>query len=143
MTDKLEYNGYVSGGQMFIRNRKDFEKEVKRFEGKDVEIVVQKKRSRRSQMQTRDYWGVCVSMVRDRFIELGNDCTKDDVHCFLKSQYLFTETLIDDEVIRIPKGTSALSKSDFSEFISKIQKFASETLDIYIPDANEQIVFDL
>jgi hypothetical protein len=138
---KLEYTGQVKDGKLHIRNRAQFDREVSQFTNCEIWITVEKKRSKRSIMQNRYYFGVCVSLIQERFKELGTDCNKEDVHCFLRGKFLFNEVLNDvtGEVFQIPRSTTDLSKSEFSEYISKIQQFAAETLDVIIPDANEQL----
>lgn len=134
MTDKLEYNGYVRGGQMFIRNRKDFEKEVKRFEGKDVEIVVQKKRMVRSIQQNRLWW-LYVTIIAE---SLGYE--KDEMHDILKFKFLKRERLIEKtgEIIPYLESTTRLSRSEFSEVVESVIRWAAE-MDIVLPEPNQQL----
>ncbi len=140
---KLEYSAYRKNGQLFIRNRKQLDIELEQFpEGKDFEVIFQKKFSKRSSQQNR-YYFLLVGMIANRFKELGTPCTKDDVHAFLRSKFLFTE-FIDEktgDMLSIPKSTTALTKSEFSEYVEKIQMFSAETLDLILPDAGTQTEF--
>jgi len=42
-------------------------------------------------------------------------------------------------VMKIPRKTSELATEEFMEYIEHVKQFAAETLDIYIPDPNEQL----
>lgn len=138
---KLTYNGYIKSGTFFLRNKSNFEREISQFKDCEIEVTFEKKRSKRSWLQNRYYWGVCVSMIQERFKELGTDCSKEDVHCFLRSKFLYKELVNekDGEIMQIPRSTTDLNKSEFSEYIGKIQMFAAETLDLIIPDAGQQV----
>lgn len=134
MTDKLEYTGYVRGGQMFIRNRKDFEKDVKRFEGKDVEIVVQKKRMVRSVQQNRLWWLYVTILSED----LGYE--KSEMHDILKFKFLKRERVIEKtgEIIPYLESTTRLSRSEFSEVVESVIHWAVE-MNIILPEPNQQL----
>lgn len=137
---KLEYTGQVKDGKLHIRNRAMFDREISQFKDCELEITIEKKRSKRSIYQNRYYFGVCVSLIQERFKELGTDCSKEDVHCFLRSKFLFNEAISEHgEVFQIPRSTTDLTKSEFMDYIAKIQQFAAETLDIFIPEPNSQL----
>lgn len=134
MTDKLEYNGYVRGGVMFIRNRKDFENGVKRFEGKEVDIVVQKKRMVRSIQQNRLWW-LYVTIIAE---SLGYE--KDEMHDVLKFKFLKRERVIEKtgEIIPYLESTTRLSRSEFSEVVESVIRWAAE-MNIILPEPNQQL----
>jgi len=132
--DKLEFNGYVKDGVMYIRNRADFDKDVKRFEGKDVEIIVQKKRMVRSIQQNRLWW-LYVSILSD---SLGYE--KEEMHDILKFKLLKRERVIEKtgEVIEYLESTTRLTRSEFSEVVEQLIRWAA-TMDIILPMPNEQL----
>lgn len=139
---KLTYTGKVDdSGKLTIANRLTFEKELKSFAGKQVVLTLEKKSKKRSVLQNRYYYGVCVQMVWQRLIDLGHEVSREDTHEILKS--LFNKREIVDEntgeIISFPQSTTALSTTGFMEFIANIQKWAAEKLDLYIPDPEEEI----
>lgn len=141
MKESLEYTGYVKDGVLHIRNRKQLERECARFDGKDVEITICKKRRTRSIPLNRYWWGVVVHLIRERFEELGNECSKEDVHEFLKLRYHYKE-FVDEktgEVIKLPLTTTRMTNTEFMELIEKVKEFAASVLDIYIPEPNEDL----
>ena len=147
---KLEYFGSVNEhGQLHIRNRKMFDEELKQFAGKEVEIVVVKKKRTRSIQINRYYWGVVIALVRDAFIDLGHEVESQEVHEYLKGRFNFKE-LVNEETgevvldenglpIHIPLSTANISNTDFMVYMERIKKFSSETLSIYIPEPGEQL----
>lgn len=99
------------------------------------------KRSKRSLNQNRYYWGICVKMVHDGLKDLGHEVTLEETHDFLKAKFNYNEIVNEStgEVVSIPKSTTELSKTDFMEYIEKIQRFAAEFLNVVIPDPNTQL----
>jgi len=97
--------------------------------------------SKRSTPQNRYYWGLVIPMVQHGVKDMGTDLTKEETHEFLKARFNFEEIVNHEsgEAISIPKSTTRLNKMQFSDYIAKIQQFASEFLNIVIPDAGEQV----
>lgn len=136
MTDKLEFNGYVKGGKMFIRNRHDFDKSIKMFEGKQIEIVVQKKRNVRSLQQNRLWW-LYVTIISE---SLGYE--KDEMHDILKFKFLKRERVVEStgEIIPYLESTTRLTRSEFSNVVDAVIRWAAE-MDIVLPEPNHQLSF--
>lgn len=141
----MKHNGVITPqGALRIYNRPLFEEEVRamsREKDLAVTIEVKLKKRVRSDVQNAYYWGVVVAMVSDRLRELGHDIDRDLTHEFLKGRFLYSE-LTDPksgEVMKIPRKTSELATAEFIEYMEHIKQFAAETLDIYIPDPNEQL----
>jgi len=146
MKDLIEYNGSVdSDSKLHINNRKAFIADLKRFAGKSVEIVVKLKRSTRSSMQNRYYWGIVIPLVMQGLIELGHDVNKQDTHEFIKANFNYEEIVNNDtgELFRMTKSTARLNKNDFGVMIEKLKVFASEYLNVYIPEPNEDLTLKM
>ena len=141
----MKYNAVITPqGSLRIKNRHLFDEEVRSMSReKDYEVTVEvKPRKRyRSTIQNAYYWGIVVAMISERLRELGHDVDRDLTHEFLKGRFLFTELLDPStgEVMRIPKKTSELTTSEFMDYLEYVKQFAAETLDIYVPDPNEQL----
>ena len=146
MKDLIEYNGSVdSDSKLHINNRKAFIADLKRFAGKNVEIVVKLKRSTRSTQQNRYYWGIVVPLVMQGLIELGHDVNKQETHEFIKANFNYEEIVNKDtgELFRMTKSTARLNKNDFGVMIEKLKVFASEYLNVYIPEPNEDLTLKM
>lgn len=102
------------------------------------------RRNKRSIPQNRYYWGVCVRLVHEGLKHLGHEISLEETHDFLKAKFNYTEIVNEatGEVERIPRSTSDLNKTDFGNYIEKIQQFGAEFLNINIPNPGEQTVFD-
>lgn len=141
----MKHNGVITPqGALRIYNRPLFEEEVRamsREKDLAVTIEVKIKKYRRSNEFNNYYWGVVVAMIVERLRELGHDVDRDLTHEFLKGRFLYSE-LTDPstgEVLKIPKKTSELATEEFKDYLEHVKQFAAETLDLYIPDPNEQL----
>lgn len=142
MKDVIEFNGKVNeNGILHVFNRKVFDEAVKRFAGKDIEITVKKKKSVRSSQQNRYYFGIVIPVLQNGLNEVGYDMNKQDVHEFIKANFCYNEIVNKEtgEIFRVTKSTTRLNKSEFSEMIEKIKIFASEYLNVLIPDATAEL----
>lgn len=140
----IEITAHVSeNGSLSEYKRKEIKTILDQHKGNDIVISIQRKRSKRSHPQNAYFHAVCVPLISQRLIELGFneakslDWTKD----FIKYNCLLKEVVSEKtgEVIKSLGRTSALSKSEFMDFISEVQQFAAQKLDLYIPDPNEQL----
>jgi hypothetical protein len=145
MEGTMKHNGVITPqGALRIYDRPLFEEQVRAMSrDKDlaVTIEVKVKKRVRSDVQNAYYWGVVVAMISERLRELGHDVDRDLTHEFLKGRFLYSELTDPNtgEVMRIPRKTSELATEEFIEYMEHIKQFAAETLDIYIPDPNEQL----
>lgn len=96
---------------------------------------------KRSNPQNRYYFGLVVPLIQKGIKDLGTELTKDEVHEFLKARFNLSEVVNQEtgEAISIPVSTTRLNKEQFGDYIDRIQAFASQFLNIYIPDPSEQM----
>lgn len=134
MTDKIEFYGRVKNGAVLISKRKDFDEAVKRFEGKEIEIIVQKKRYVRSIQQNRLWW-LYMDILHK---ELGY--SKEEMHELCKFRFLKREKVIEStgEVMEYLESTTRLSRTQFAETIENLVQWAAE-MNIILPLPNEQM----
>lgn len=134
MIDKIEFYGQVKNGAVLISKRKDFDEAVKRFEGKEIEIIVQKKRYVRSIQQNRLWW-LYMDILHK---ELGY--SKEDMHELCKFRFLKRERVIEStgEVMEYLESTTRLSRTQFAETIYSLVQWAAE-MNIILPLPNEQM----
>lgn len=120
------------------------------FAGKTVEVIIRLTRRLRSNEQNRYYWGVVVRMVLQALYDLGNHELKPGqpdsanvVHEFLKQKFL-PPVLAHDafgQELRLPGSTKNQSTVEMMSYISEIQTWAAEYLNIVIPDPEEEEFF--
>lgn len=99
---------------------------------------------KRSNPQNRYYFGCIIPLIQQGIKELGTEITKEECHEFLKARFNFSELVNEStgECFILPRSTTALNKEQFSEYIEKIQRFASEFLNIVIPDPGTQVAIE-
>lgn len=131
---KLTYFGKVENGVLKLRNRKQFDEDIKFFEGKDVEITFERKRSKRSDNQNR-YWWACMEILGK---ELGY--RKDEMHEICKFMFLKAEKVDEKtgEVFQYLRSSTELNKMEFADMTSNLIQWASEH-GIILPLPNEQL----
>ena len=136
---KLQYYSNVKDGQLQNNVRQLIAKELKHFEGKRVEITIQKLKSTRSIQQNRLYW-LYVTMIAN---ELGYD--KEEMHEIIKYKFLLTEKVHEatGEVMPHIKSTAKLSISEFMDLINGLIQWASQSFSIVLPEPNQQAEMDL
>lgn len=115
---------------------------IKELEGKRFSIELSEEENTRSSRQNRFLWGVCYRMVTAALKDNGEEGVNDFVvHKFLTEMFLEPQICHIKSLnkVVIEYSTKRLSTKVFSEYWAKIQKWAAETLQIYIPDPNEDI----
>ena len=134
---QIDDNGKVKVG------RKRLIKALQSFSGLKVVLSIEKAKRKRTSPQNRYLHGVVFPMIQERLIELGwkEAVNIEWVKDLCKYQFLKKETSNEKtgEVITFVEATSALSTSEMMDFIADLQQWSAETLDLYIPDPNEQI----
>jgi hypothetical protein len=108
-------------------------------------VTIERVKRKRSSEVNRYWWGVVIPVIHSGLVRMGHDVTKQDAHDFLKANFCFTEILNEStgEIVRVPRGTSSLSGSEFWELIEKTARFAAEYLGEVIPPPNEQSTLNL
>ena len=89
-----------------------------------------------------------IPIILQAFIELGNNLQTgnpehvDLIHSFLKDRFLnngieFTDS--NGEVHKGPPSTTYCTTVEFMEYLDEIAQWAAESLNIAIPEPNEQL----
>ena len=139
MANITAYGSVSVLGIMILNNRKRLQTDLLKFKGCTVEITI-KKKNKRSNPQNSYYHGVVVAEVRHGLLEIGYQMTADETHEFLKQKFNSTQIITKDGlVIDVPKSTTELNKSDFSEYVERIAQFAAEYLSVVIPIPNQDL----
>lgn len=89
---------------------------LRQFEGKEVWLSVDERMPNRTEAQNRYYW-LYLTLISH---ETGADI--EALHAWAKGKFL-TETITEvyGDKVRITKSTTELSKTDFSDYIRKIE----------------------
>lgn len=117
---QLTYHGKVSEiGEITLPKRMRREMSST-FAGHGIDVIVKRKRKRRSTNQNDYYWSVIIAEILSGFIELGNDLQEGNeehrkmVHEFLKARFLQGEEIHDanGEVHTLPPTTRTLTTTE-------------------------------
>lgn len=133
MNDKRRHAIEVIDGKVKFLNRREFDNEIKDFEGRKAWLVIVGRRNTRSQSQNAYYWGVIIDMISKY---LGY--FPDEMHEILKRKFLPLRTIrLKDEEIVIPESTTKLDSGEFENYLEAIRVWAATDLNLTIPLPNE------
>jgi hypothetical protein len=141
---KIEIESKVLNGKL-EKNRELLSDVIKSLEGKDIVIIIEKKRKKRSNPQNSFYHGVVIPLMKQGFYNsLGEHVGTDEIHTFLKNRFLFKEIVNEQnaEIIKMPQSTTELTTIQFEEYLDKIREFSTEFLGIQIPLPNDTLTID-
>lgn len=128
------------------RNRTLFRSILSEFEGKDIEIIIQRKKKTRSVGQNAYYWGVIIPIIREGFKnQMGERLSTSEVHEFLKTRFNYIEKVNENtgEILKLPKSTTKNTTTEQEEYHEECRRFADEWLNIGIPLPNTQTELEI
>lgn len=132
---KLTYYSLVREGKLQKNISLQIKNELNHFEGKRVEITIQKLSAKRSDQQNRLWWLYMGILSK----ELG--FTKEEIHDICKFKFLKREKVDEKsgEIFEYLGSTTQLNKMEFADMVSELIRWVSETFDIVLPLPNEQM----
>ncbi len=98
------------------------------LKGQQVEVVVRLPRKDRSIKQNRYLWGICYELLSE-----STGYTREEIHDSMRMLFLRDE----DRNIPTLKSTTSLTTIEFKLYWEKIQQFAAEKLNLFIPDPKQ------
>ena len=120
-----EFRGTVTKGLFKPYASDAWEKTMKYWEGKKVEVVIRKPKTVRTTQQNRYYWWI-LNFIKEEYGQ-----TKDDLHQHFG--YMF---LRKGGKLMASRSTTKLSTKEFKDYIDKIVLFMGE-FGFVIPSADE------
>ena len=139
----LKYFGKVDDGKLTIFSRKDMVVDLQNIGSGFVELII-RLAGKRTSPQNRYYFGAIIPIVQDGLKAVGVTMSKEQTHELLKYKFLKREFITSDgDILQSVGSTTELSTIEFSEYKESIQHWASEYLNIIVPDPNEQIEIEM
>lgn len=138
MDVKLIISGRVEKGKLANLDRAAFQRDLGKFEGRDVEITISVQPTIRTNKANRYYHGVVIPNVRQGVFETqGTMPSAKEVHEWLKNQFCNKELYNEHtkEYFSFPQKTSELTVAEFYEYVERCKAFALDFLNVYIPSA--------
>lgn len=108
----------------------------------DVEICFVRSEDKKSNPQLRYFFGIVLPIIKQAFEEMqGEQYSKEEIVTILKDMYFYEEKYspISGDVIKVPMSLEHAKKSEVAEFINKCVIFATDILDVTIPDSSKYI----
>lgn len=135
--------GRVEGGQLYMRNKRQMEAELKRWKPGDVVITIERAHAHRSTAQNAYYYAVVIPRIQEAFKKRGIDAGRrpDVTNEVLKAQFMDHQLVsrgrisgfLSDTGLLIGTHTSDLNKLEFIEYLERIVDHAAANWDCYIP----------
>lgn len=124
-----EFVGKVERGQLVLTHPDQYSAYLKRLEGKDVLVMVDRLRANRSYAQNKRHWGLLVDAIVD-----ASGYDKAAVHRLLRKRFLtLTEPDFDGTATTTIKSSADLKSDEFNEFMRDVEIFSAEQWGIEIP----------
>lgn len=111
----------------------------------DVEICFIRNEDKKSNPQLRYFFGIVLPIIKQAFEEMqGESYSKDEVVNLLKDMYFYEEKYspISQDTIKVPMSLEHAKKAELAKFIEKCVTFATEILNVSIPDSANYIKKD-
>jgi len=143
---KIQIRTSVLKGK-FKRNINQIVEAVSSFEGKECLFTIEPIKKNRSNQQNRFYWGTVITLVQHGLKEAtGEYRTAENIHYNILLKMFAPEK----ELVNIESGqiltekisSSEMTTTQFMEYILEIQRWASEFLNIDIPNPNEEVTLN-
>jgi len=134
--------GTVENGKFVPNSKEYFKRAFESYEGKIIELSLKVWHKKRTTPQNSYYWGVVIELIKNYINDLGNDFDSDTIHELLRSLFLKkTKEIVNKEsgevkTIEFIQSTTKLSTVEFETYLESCKRYAAETFELYIPDAD-------
>ena len=138
----LSIIGTVENGKFVPNSKEYFKRAFESYEGKIIELSLKVWHKKRTTPQNSYYWGVVIELIKNYINDLGNDFDSDTIHELLRSLFLKqTKEIVNKEsgevkTIEFIQSTTKLSTVEFETYLESCKRYAAETFELYIPDAD-------
>ncbi len=129
--DKKWFGKVDNLGVLHLEDNINFKQQLQILKEKDIELVVRPKRKMRSNSENKYYWSVICTVLGNH---LGYEAT--EMNDTLKYKFLRKEIDKERQLVKVG-STAELSTVEFEELMTKIRRWASIDLNVYIPLPNE------
>lgn len=143
MANELRYVATITDGKPIIHGRKQFDNDLKSFEGERILIKVSKYHKDKSQNQRGYYFGVVVPEILQGLVDAGYkrfQLSNDIVHRMLSDKFLTREIANEDtgEYLTVKPSTEDLNMPEYADYITECIDYAAEWLGILITAPKKQ-----
>jgi hypothetical protein len=142
---KIQIKSLVQNG-LLKRNRTLITDAIKSFEGKEILIIFEKPKNKRSNPQNSYLWAVLYPITQQAIKnEWGEIWNIEKVHEFYKIQFNVIERVNEEtgQIIKLPKSTTENTTTQQEEYHLQIREFLQEWFNITAPMPNEHLKLEL
>jgi L-cysteine desulfidase len=120
--------GEIKKGKLILNNKQQFQDQLVALEGKNVVIKIVERGNNRTKDQNSLFWQ-WVDIISN---ETGY--TKEETKELIQYKFLQRERLNEEGYTETYlKGTSTLSKKEFTDFMNEVSYWSNNTLSISLP----------
>jgi len=126
----MNFVGTIEQGKLMVDFHANFERWLMTLEGQRVTIEVKKFRKNRTDAQNRFWWGVVIDILSKH-----TGYEPEEMHDAIKIKFMPVERA----GLIAGKSTARLTTIEFMELIERVQRWAAQDLQCYIPDPGEDV----
>jgi hypothetical protein len=147
MEYKLQYYSDVKDGKLQTNVRELIKENLVYFNDKRIEITIKKIKSKRSLKQNNYLHALFTIFAKELTVLTGQQYTMMTIKNMCKLKFALIDVVNQEsgEIIgQDIKATSSMNKTELSEFVENIIRYAAEMFKIILPYPNEnmKITFD-
>lgn len=124
----MTFVGTIEKGQLNVDFQANFNRYLTTLEGQRVTIEVKKFRKNRTDQQNRFWWGVVINILSKH-----TGYEPEEMHDAIKIKFLPVEKM----GLISGRSTARLNTAEFNDLIERVQRWAAQDLQVYIPDPEE------
>lgn len=104
----------------------------------DIEICITRVDNKKTNSQLAYFFAVVLPIIKQRFEDLeGTTFTKSEIMTILKDRYFYEEIYYGGEFVKEHMSLSKAKKEEVVKFIEQCIAFATEILDVEIPEPSK------
>ena len=118
-------------GRLVMDEPGAFARALAALRGREVQVLIEPKKKRRSDRQNAYYWGVVIEILSDH-----TGYSPEEMHEALRNKFL---GFYDKKTcLRVVSSSAEQNPVEFEKYLTQIRAWASEN-DVFIPLPNEQL----
>jgi hypothetical protein len=122
------FRGKIEAGKICLDRRDEFAAVIASLDGKPVELILRRLRTKRSSNQNKYYWGVVIALFAEHC-----GYSAEEMHDALKWQLLQKH---EQGVLPTVRSTADLSVDEFTEYVEQSRMLAAG-MGVVIPGPEE------
>ena len=124
----MKHYGKIKKGKLILNNKQQFQDQLKEFEGKEVVIKIAERNNNRTKDQNSLLWKWIDIISKE------TGYTKEETKELISYKFLRRERIDEEGYTEVYlKGTSTLTKQEFSDLMNNISYWTNSTLNITLP----------